>query len=172
MAPGVFAQRSLWVLLCRQLRVFSRPRATSLLLTQDSFVWMWLIPLVILLTLYMFLCPAAWRTAALWTSRWRRGARSQSRSLAKSALLWVAPTPPTCVSCSCYHATAIFVVFWEVILLRVYEFRSTNSITNTDLADMQYSSSQVIKGLSYLREKHKIMHRGQTLFHLYKYYVF
>lgn len=35
-------------------------------------------------------------------------------------------------------------------------------------ADMQYLSFQVIKGLSYLREKHKIMHRGQSLFQLLK----
>lgn len=41
---------------------------------------------------------------------------------------------------------------------------------------MQYLSFQVIKGLSYLREKHKIMHRGQSLFYLpntiYYKYVF
>lgn len=39
---------------------------------------------------------------------------------------------------------------------------------NAYYTDMQYLSFQVIKGLSYLREKHKIMHRGQSLFHLLK----
>lgn len=104
--------------------------------------------------LSIFFCPAGCRTAAPWTSRWRRQGRSQSRSSAKSASLWVAPTPLLLVSCSGGHTTRNFFFF----------ALPTNH--NSYKADMQYLSFQVIKGLSYLREKHKIMHRGQSLFYL------
>lgn len=60
--------------------------------------------------------PAGYRTVAPWTSRWRRQARSQSRSLAKSASLWVAPTPLLPVWCSGCHTTAIFVLFMDIKL--------------------------------------------------------
>lgn len=90
------------------------------------------------------------RMGAPWTNRWRRPARSLSRSLAKSALLWVASTPRL----HDLHTADIFAVF----CLRTF-------FTHWKVC---YSSSvcflcQVIKGLSYLREKHKIMHRGQSI---------
>lgn len=87
------------------------------------------------------------RMGALWTNRWRKPARSLSRSSAKSALLWVASTPRL----HDLHPADIFAVFclWTVF-------------THWQVFCVCFLC-QVIKGLSYLREKHKIMHRGQSV---------
>lgn len=150
----LFAQQSLWVLLYRLLKV-SFLSACNLTLIDTNHCCLDVVNFThYTFMLSIFFCPAGCRTAAPWTSRWRRQGRSQSRSSAKSASLWVAPTPLLLVSCSGGHTTRNFFFF----------ALPTNH--NSYKADMQYLSFQVIKGLSYLREKHKIMHRGQSLFYL------
>lgn len=157
-----FAQCSLWVL---QVCV-------SLFLSTYNYLLFTKTILLVECHKWLFLCspyfpfPAGGRTAAPWTSRWRRQARSQSRSLAKSASLWVAPTPLLPVFCSGRHTTAIFVCFFLSLMHR-HMYVISSALSNNQKpcsTDTHYMSFQVIKGLSYLREKHKIMHRGHSFF--------